>query len=144
MSVGQEKMRDVLRSLATRAKSRYTCKRGPRPSGALLVVNGKSVFGDVRPTPGMPSCIEAGCDMVAGHCKRNIHAEVNALLNAAKQGIATDKGVMYTINKPCYDCMCAIAHAGITRVVYAYAVYDEQRTRDVAFHANIDLIHVEI
>lgn len=137
----------VLNELLERAKDGgYTCLRGPRPSGALLVAkSGCKVYGDVSPTEGVESCKDAGqCMMEHNHCVRNVHAEVDAIMAAARMGISTIAGTMYTINKPCFNCMKVCAKAGISKIVYAYAVYDEERTNDVAKGANMELIHVPI
>lgn len=139
--------KEILKLLLEKAiNGGYTCLRGPRPSGALLVTkNGIRIDGNVQPTPGMPSCKDEGeCMMEDGHCVRNIHAEVDALLYAASLGIATTGGTMYSINKPCFNCMKACAVAGIEKVIYAYAVYDEKRTNDTAFMAGMELMYVPI
>ena len=138
----------VLLNLIARAKTKYTCNRGPRPSGAVIHISTPVrhciICGDVTPTDGSKSCNEIGCMIVGGHCVRNIHAEVDALLEAAKAGIATDGAVMYSINKPCYNCTLACIKAGITAIYYAYAVYDEQRTENALNVAGVKCIHVPI
>lgn len=137
-----------LEMLIERAETQYTCLRGPRPSGALFVPIHDAVptvFGDVQPTIGSPSCKDVGSCMIEdGHCVRNIHAEVEALLTCAKHGIPTDGGTMVSINKPCFNCTKACIKAGIKTIYYAYAVYDEQRTKDILEVAGVECIHVEI
>lgn len=143
----------MLYHIIERAKTQYTCKRGPRPSGALFVSRLYSVgnqperytmYGDVKPTDGSPTCVEAGCMIEDGHCVRNNHAEVNALLQCAKYGIPTDGGIMYSINKPCYACTRACIDAGIVKIIYAYTVYDEDRTRHILEAAGVECVHVEL
>lgn len=119
----------------------YTCNRPPRPSGAALIIQNDDEFtviwGDVKPTSGSQSCKDVGCMMVEGHCVRNIHAEVDALLKCAKDGISTKGATMLSVNKPCYACTIACIKAGIQRILYAYTVYDEERTTDAMESAGV-------
>ena len=141
----------ILQNIISRAKTYYTCNRGPRPSGALFVMKMRNVaegasaiHGDVVPSIGSESCKEAGCMIIDNHCVRNIHAEVDALLECARYGIPTEGGTMYSINKPCYNCTLAIIAAGVSRIMYAYAVYDEERTENIIKAAGIECIHVNV
>lgn len=135
-----------LRSLVDYAKDTYKCNRPPRPSGALLVLadNRRHVYGSVQPTPGSPSCLDDGCMMVDGHCVRNIHAEVDAIIAAAREGYKTKESILYSINKPCYNCTIAAIKAGVKVIFYAYAVYDEKRTNDALIAAGVQCYHVPI
>lgn len=147
---------DILRSLELRAANGggYKCNRGPRPSGALLFnsvvdrysnIRHEQIYGDVEPTIGSPSCISVGCMVENGHCVRNIHAEVNALLKCASLGIPTHNGIMYSINKPCYHCTMACLHAGVSKIYYAYVVYDDTRTQDIIHNFGLlECVHVPI
>lgn len=56
--------------------------------------------------------------MRAGHCIRALHAEQNALLQAAMIGIACEGATMYVTCQPCNTCAKMIINAGITRVIY--------------------------
>lgn len=135
----------TLQLLVFSARDNYKCNRGPRPSGAALVTKlGTVVEGHVESIKDTPSCLDDGCMMEDGHCVRNIHAEVDAILKCAYMGIPTVSGTMFTINKPCFNCMKACAKAGISTIVYAYAVYDEERTNLVAKAAKMELVHVPI
>lgn len=53
-----------------------------------------------------------------GACRTAVHAELNALMFAAKYGLATDGGELHTTHQPCLNCAMAIVNAGIIRVVY--------------------------
>lgn len=46
-----------------------------------------------------------------------VHAEVNAILNAAKNGATTDSSTLYVTFPPCVSCATAVIQAGITRVI---------------------------
>ncbi len=67
---------------------------------------------------GLPHCDEIGHEIVDGHCVRTVHAEANAILQAAKHGAGIDGATLYVTNSPCYDCFKMIVNSGIKRVVY--------------------------
>ena len=122
----------------------YSCNRPPGAAGAIIVSSEKVIYGWVAPTLGAPSCKEVGCEMEDGHCIRNVHAEVQAIIRAARHGISTSGATIYSLLKPCYNCTKAIIHAGITKIVYAGAAYDEERTRNILSLANVECEYVDI
>lgn len=135
-------MEDVIKQMSPR----YTCLRPPGAAGAaVLSESGDLIYGDVRPADGSPTCEELGeCLMENGHCVRTIHAEVRAILNAGVLGVSCDGGTMYSILKPCFQCTKVIIASGITKIVYAGAAYDEERTANIIKNANISIIHVDV
>lgn len=123
----------------------YTCLRGPRPSGALIVTNDLAIFGGVFPPDGSPSCKDEGeCMIVDGHCVRNVHAEVNALLNCASLGQTTAGSTVYSWNKPCYNCTINMIQAGVQKIVYKHVVYDEERTQNAIDASGIECYQVGV
>ena len=103
--------------IAQMVASRSTCDR--KNVGAVLV-RGKTILstgynGSAR---GMDHCDDAGHEIVDGHCIRTVHAEANALVQAARQGAAVEGATLYLTNSPCYDCFKMIVNAGITKVIY--------------------------
>jgi len=121
----------------------YLCNRPPGASGACIVTKSEVVYGHVGPTIGMPTCIDVGCEMVDGHCIKNIHAEVRAIMTAAVLGIKTKGAVIYSILKPCYNCSTAIILAGITHIFYAGIAYDEDRTKLILSTAGVGSTYIE-
>lgn len=104
---------DISEMVATRA----TCDR--KHVGAVIVMQNRIVAtGYNGSVPGASHCDEVGHDMVNDHCVRTIHAEANAIAQAAKFGIDVDGAVLYTNTFPCWICFKLIASAGIARVVY--------------------------
>ncbi|CDW59576.1 Lactamase B and dCMP cyt deam 1 domain containing protein [Trichuris trichiura] len=97
-----------LRSTCTRLEVGATIVRDKR-----IIAGGYngSVSGDVH-------CIDEGCYVVDGHCLRTIHAEMNALLQCAKLGIATDQAEVYVTHFPCLACTKALLQAGIKKIHY--------------------------
>lgn len=125
--------------------SRSTCSRVPDGVGALLVrdrqILSAGYCGSVR---GAPHCTDVGCliDEKTGGCVRTVHAEVNALVQAAEHGVGVRGAVLYSTMSPCWDCFKALANAGVSRMVYSveYRVVDRQR--DAAGALGIEFVHV--
>ncbi len=67
---------------------------------------------------GQPHCDEVGHLMVDGHCVRTIHAETNAIIQAALHGVSTGGCTCYVTHFPCINCTKALINAGISRLVY--------------------------
>lgn len=102
--------------LAKLAAVRSTC---PRASvGCVLVLDRQVIAtGYNGSAPGMPHCDDEGCEMVASHCVRTIHAEVNAVGQAAKRGIATEGATAYVTHTPCIHCQEVLVSAGVKQVI---------------------------
>lgn len=127
-------------NLAREAATRSTC---PRKSVGALVVRDKAILatgynGSIR---GLPHCTEVGCLMENEHCVRTVHAEANALLQAARHGVSIDKADIYVTASPCWDCFKLIANAGIARVLYG-EFYRNERITEYAQEAGIELVHL--
>ncbi|CAN1538830.1 ComEB Deoxycytidylate deaminase [Fimbriimonadaceae bacterium] len=104
--------------------TRATCPR--RSVGALIVKDRHILATGYNGAPsGLPHCPEdggvndwpKGC-LRAGHCIRSLHAEQNALLQAAKFGISCDGATMYVTCQPCNACAKMVINGGINRVIY--------------------------
>jgi dCMP deaminase len=104
---------------------RATCDRGR--SGCVVVKDNRVVAaGYVGSPKGLDHCDEAGHDLrktinekgeISQHCVRTIHAEQNAICQAAKFGILLDGGTLYCKMTPCAVCAKMIINTGINRVV---------------------------
>jgi len=98
--------------------TRATC---PRRHVGAVVVKGKQVLttGYNGSLPGQPHCDEVGC-MTQGTsgCLRTIHAEINAVAQAARHGINLSGSILYVTTSPCMSCFKSIIAAGIIEVVY--------------------------
>lgn len=75
---------------------------------------------------GNPHCDEIGHTMRDGHCIATIHAEMNALLYCAKEGISVNGCIAYVTHFPCLNCTKSLIQAGISKIYYnnAYRVDD--------------------
>lgn len=109
-------------AIARLAAARSTCPR--RHVGAVVVVDKMVVStGYNGSLPGCPHCDDVGCELVINaqgqtSCVRTVHAETNALLQAAKRGVATLGSVIYCTDSPCFACFKNIAVAGVKEIVY--------------------------
>ena len=102
--------------LAMLASERATC---PRMHCGCVLVKNKNVIstGYNGSIPGDDHCEEVGCLLIDNHCVRTVHAEMNALVQAAKRGHAVDGATAYVTNMPCTTCAKALITAGVKRVV---------------------------
>ena len=102
--------------LAMLASERATCPR--MHCGCVLVRNKEVVAtGYNGSIPGDDHCEDVGCLMVDNHCVRTVHAEMNALVQAAKKGHGIDGATAYVTNTPCTTCAKALITAGVKRIV---------------------------
>ena len=111
--------------MANTVSKRATCDRGK--SGCVIVRDRQLlVSGYVGSPAGFPHCDEVGHQMkkvthedgiTTDHCMRTIHAEQNAICQAAKLGISIAGATIYTRMTPCRTCAMLIINCGIERVV---------------------------
>ena len=125
-------------NIARQAATRSTCDR--KHVGAVIVrdrtILSTGYNGSIR---GMPHCDEAGHDMEGGHCVGTIHAEANAIIQAAKNGVRIEDAEIYTTASPCWSCFKLIANGGIRRIYFGEFYRDEKSIR-VAKQIGIELI----
>lgn len=129
-------------NIAKVVSSRATCHR--KLVGAVIVRD-KTILstgynGSIR---GMPHCSDAGHMMENGHCVATIHAEANAILQAAKNGVNIDGGAVYVTASPCWNCFKQCANAGISRIVYG-EFYRDERIFEVAEKIGMELVHLPV
>jgi dCMP deaminase len=98
---------------------RGTCKRAK--VGCVISRDGRVIVqGYNGSLPGEPHCEDVGCDMQDGHCVRTVHAELNAILYAARKGISVEGTTLYTYGWKegiCHRCRKAALMAGIIRII---------------------------
>jgi len=102
--------------IAFKVKERSTCPR--RQVGAVVVKDNRIKGTGYNGSPSkMQHCDDVGCLMVDGHCKRTIHAEINAILECSPE--ERKDATIYVTSRPCSECAKVIINSGIVRVVYA-------------------------
>jgi len=142
----QEKMqRDVKRvdwdnyfmNIADQVATRSTCDR--KHVGAVIVRNrtilSTGYNGSVR---GAPHCDDVGHDMEHDHCVRTVHAEANAIAQAARNGVNIDNSEIFITASPCLTCFKLAANSGI-RAVHYMEFYRDERITVYANQAGIRL-----
>ena len=129
---------DIAKQVATRA----TCDR--KHVGAVLVrdrtILSTGYNGSIR---GLPHCDEVGHMMENGHCVATVHAEANAILQAAKNGVRIDGSTLYTTASPCWPCFKLVANSGCLRIVYG-EFYRDPRIFEVAGQLKLELVSLEV
>ena len=112
-------------NIAQVVASRSTC---PRKFVGSVIVRDRTILstgynGSIR---GMPHCTEAGHMMENDHCVATIHAEANAIIQSAKNGVNIDGATIYVTASPCWSCFKMIANAGCVRIVFGEFYRDER------------------
>ncbi len=125
-------------NIAREAAKRSTCDR--KHVGAVIVRD-KTILstgynGSIR---GMPHCDDVGHLMENDHCVATVHAEANAIIQAAKNGVRIDGAELYTTASPCWNCFRLLANAGISKVYYG-DFYRDERSIEVAGQLGIELV----
>jgi len=104
-------------NIALAVAERSTCDRAQ--VGAVLVRDKRILTTGFNGSPsGLPHCDTAGHLLVDGHCVRTIHAETNAIIQAALHGVSTKDATCYVTHFPCINCTKTLINAGITEIVY--------------------------
>ena len=129
-------------NIAKQVATRSTCDR--KYVGAVIVRD-KTILstgynGSIR---GMPHCDEVGHMIENGHCVATIHAEANAILQAAKNGVCIDKAEIYITASPCWHCFKMMANAGIKKIYYG-EFYKDERIFETAKKIGIELVHLKL
>lgn len=125
---------NIAREVATRS----TCDR--KHVGALLVrdkcILATGYNGSIR---GLPHCDEVGHMMEDGHCVRTVHAEANAIVQAARNGVRIDGASIYVTASPCWSCFRLIANAGVNKISFG-EFYRDQRIFEMSNALGIELV----
>ena len=130
--------------------SRSTCLR--RKVGAVIVKEKRILCSGYNGAPSkVPHCSETGClreklNVPSGEkhelC-RGVHAEQNAIIQAAFHGIRVNGAVLYCTNQPCSICAKMIINAGIKKVYYKDG-YDDPLGLEMFDQAKVELIQLGI
>lgn len=141
---------EVTNTIAKRA----TCDRGR--SGCVIARNKQIlVTGYVGSPRGLPHCDEMGHlfkktihedGSVTNHCVRTVHAEQNAICQAARLGIALEGATLYCRMTPCRTCAMLIINCGIERVVSEFRYHSGGESEEMFAQAGVrlDFVHDEI
>ena len=127
--------------IAETVASRATCDR--KHVGAVIVrdraILATGYNGSVA---GLEHCDEAGHMMESDHCVRTIHAEANAVIQAARNGVRIEAAEIYVTASPCWQCFKMIANAGLRRIAFG-EFYRDPRIYEYSTRLSIALTHVK-
>lgn len=119
-------------TLAQQVSTRTTCTR--RAVGAVIVKDNRILATGYNGVPiGMKHCGEVGClreklNVPSGERQeicRGLHAEQNAIIQAARYGIDISGAKIYITTQPCITCAKMLVNAGINEIIYANPYPDE-------------------
>lgn len=137
---------EVCNSIAKRA----TCDRGR--SGCVIARDHQILAtGYVGAPSGLPHCDEAGHQLkkllhedgsVTQHCVRTVHAEQNAICQAARRGAGIEGSTLYCRMTPCRTCAMMIINCGIVRVVCERRYHDGAESESMFAQAGVKLEYV--
>jgi dCMP deaminase len=131
---------------------RATCDRGR--SGAIIVSENNTILttGYVGSAPGDKHCDEVGHYMVtviqpdgfsSQHCQRTLHAEENAILQAAMDGVRLRGATLYCKMTPCLGCARRIARVGIKKVIAQKTYHADKASRQLFSAAKVELVVID-
>jgi dCMP deaminase len=135
--------------LANTVARRATCDRGR--SGCVIARDKQLlVTGYVGAPAGLSHCDDVGHFMkqmvhedgrVTNHCVRTVHAEQNAICQAARRGICIEDATLYCRMTPCRVCAMLIINCGIKRVVCERKYHDGAESERMFSEANIEIVY---
>lgn len=129
-------------TIARVVSSRATCDR--KHVGAVIVrdrtILSTGYNGSIR---GTPHCDDVGHMMEDGHCVATIHAEMNAIIQAARNGVRIEGASIYITASPCWRCFQGLANAGIQRICFG-EFYRDARSFAAAERLGIEMVHVPL
>ena len=140
---------DYFMDIATLVAKRSTCLR--RAVGAIIVKDKRILSTGYNGAPtGVRHCVEVGClreklGVESGKMHelcRGIHAEQNAIIQAAYHGVSLKDASVFCTNLPCLICAKMIINAGIRKIYYRSG-YADQLSKDMLQEAGVELIHLD-
>ncbi len=140
---------DYFMEVANAIAKRATCDRGR--SGCVIAKDKQLlVTGYVGSPRGLAHCDEIGHQMkkmmhedgsVTQHCVRTVHAEQNAICQAAKLGVSITEATLYCRMTPCRTCAMLIINCGIKRVVCERRYHAGKESEEMFGNAGIELVY---
>jgi dCMP deaminase len=128
--------------IAYAVSERSTCDRAL--VGCVLVLEKRILTTGFNGSPaGQPHCDEVGHLLVEDHCIRTIHAETNAIIQAALHGVSTRGCTCYVTHFPCINCTKALINAGTARLVYNVPYRMDENAISFLHAAEIEICELE-
>jgi len=129
--------------IAYQVATRATCDRA---HVGCVIVRDKSIlsYGYNGSVHKSDHCCDTGCIIRDGHCVRTIHAEINAVIHAARHGIRIDDGSLaYITHSPCYQCFKVLVNSGIGEIYYGQEYRLDDLIFDEANHLEIKMVNMD-
>jgi dCMP deaminase len=138
-------------TITRQVAERSTCKRAK--VGAVIVRDKNILATGYNGAPaGLAHCTEVGCLIyesktpsgeIEENCYRTIHAEINAIAQAAKNGVSIRDAAIYVTHTPCIHCMKVLINTGITQIFYERD-YKANTVRDLLASTDVVIKKVEV
>jgi dCMP deaminase len=138
-------------TITRQVAERSTCTRAK--VGAVIVRDKNILATGYNGAPaGMPHCIDVGCLIyqsktpdgeIEENCFRTIHAEINAIAQAAKNGSSIKDGSIYITHTPCIHCLKVLVNTGIKDIFYERP-YKLHTLNDILQHTHVSLEKVDL
>jgi dCMP deaminase len=138
-------------TITRQVAERSTCNRAK--VGAVIVRDKNIIATGYNGAPaGMPHCTDAGCLIyqsktpdgeIEENCFRTIHAEINAIAQAAKNGSSIKDASIYITHTPCIHCLKVLVNTGIKDIFYERP-YKLHTLTDLLQHTQVRLEKVDL
>jgi len=136
-------------NIAKMVAERSTCNRAK--IGAVIVKDRSIISTGYNGAPaGLPHCTDVGCLVYTSinpdgeeeqNCFRTIHAEINAIAQAAKHGVSIDGADIYITASPCYHCLKVLINVGIKNIYYLKP-YKIEKIKELLELSKVNLIQI--
>lgn len=137
-------------SITKQVATRATCLM--RKVGAIIVKDKRILTTGYNGAPkGVKNCLDRGIclreelGIPSGQrheiC-RGLHAEQNAIIQAAYHGVNIKDGVIYCTNQPCAQCAKMIINSGIIKIYY-FNDYPDELAQELLNEAGVELVRLE-
>jgi dCMP deaminase len=141
---------DYFMEVANAISKRATCNRGR--SGCVIAKDRHLIVtGYVGSPVGFPHCDDAGHQMkrlthedgsISEHCMRTVHAEQNAICQAARLGVSIAGATIYTRMTPCRTCAMLLINCGIRRVVCERKYHRGSESEEMFSQAGVEIVYM--
>jgi dCMP deaminase len=138
-------------TITRQVAERSTCLRAK--VGAVIVRDRSILATGYNGSPaGVPHCLDVGCLLykserpsgdVEENCFRTIHAEINAIAQAARNGTRIDGAGIFVTHTPCIHCFKTLVNTGIRRIYYERA-YKLETLEELLEHTGVELEQVGV
>ncbi|MBW6451416.1 MAG: cytidine/deoxycytidylate deaminase family protein [DPANN group archaeon] len=141
---------DYYMEIASVVAKRTTCLR--QTVGAVIVKNNHIISTGYNGAPkGLKHCTDIGCIRIQKKIPsgtmhetcRAVHAEQNAIIQAASHGVSTDGATLYCTHSPCILCTKMIINAGIKSVFYKQGYADNDISSEFFKDAGVEVIYLD-